>query len=336
MANVTMTPVFFTATLPPTPVPQVTQISTLPVPSPVATEETDASPIEGMTTTQINVRAAPSTVSVSLGMIGIFVKVQITGRDASGSWYQIVYAESQTGEGWIRAEYVQVNDAAAIPLVGLESGSGSKVSGMVIQKVNVRSGPGVGFELLGVLNANDLVFITGQDSGGEWIQIEFASAPDGKGWVTAEFLQADELENVHRIGATIEETPTVIIETPTPAMFARTAAQDGDSMQSPMTKTVFSVTGSRALQVQGDVSALDGDTEDWIQFISREGDVLIQVLCPNDSLRVELWNHKKPVGVYPCGETSLANVVPGSDYFLRLVQNGTGYTSYALHLEVVP
>ena len=192
-----------TATLPSTLSPQAeqaTQISTQTAPAPSAVAESNISPVEGTTTTQVNVRAGPSTASESLGMIGPFVKVQVIGKDASGSWYQIIYAESEAGKGWVRAEFVQVNAPAEIPLVETTSGSGSAVSGLVIQKVNVRNGPGIEYELLGVLNSNDVVFITGKDPSGAWIQIEFANAPDGKGWVTAEFLQMGNIETVPIIG----------------------------------------------------------------------------------------------------------------------------------------
>jgi hypothetical protein len=93
---------------------------------------------------------------------------------------------------------------------------------------------------------------------------------------------------------------------------------------------------SRALQVNGDVSSPDGDAEDWIQFMSQSSVVSIQVTCPNNALNVELWNNGKPVGGFPFGEASVINVQPGDDYFLRLLQNGAGYTMYVLRLEIVP
>ncbi len=332
IAGVTATPDFFTATLPPTQTPQATRPPDLPIPTPGVIEEFNITPIEGMTTTQVNLRAAPSTASTALGTIGIFVNVQVIGRDTSGSWYQILYAESETGKGWVRAEYVQVNPGAEIPLVETTSAPGAAVNGLVTQKVNVRNGPGTTYELLGVLNPNDVVFITGRDPGSQWIQVEFAGAPDGKGWVTAEFLQAGSLENVPLIGTAIEETPTLIVGIPTTI----SAAWDGDTMQSPLAVAAFLTTGPRALQVNGDVSAPDGDAEDWIQFTSQRSAVSIHVTCPQNALRVELWNIGKSTGEFQCGETSLAQVTPDSDYFLRLIQIGNGYTSYVLNLEVIP
>jgi uncharacterized protein YraI len=337
----TATPDFVTATLPFTPIPQAakeTQSSTLPVPMPSAVVESNLSPVEGTTTTQLNVRAGPSTASESLGMIGPFVKVRVLGRDASGSWYQVVYAESETGKGWVRAEYAQVNAPAEIPLVETTAGSGSAVSGLVIQKINVRSGPGTEYELLGVLHSNDVVFITGKNAGGAWIQIEFANAPDGKGWVTAEFLQVENIESVPIIGVAAGETAIPTDAASNPNAVVVSAMQDGDSMQAPLTVAVFSATGSRALQVNGDVSAPDGDAEDWIQFTTAGETVAIEVMCPGNTLRVELWKNEKPVDslLLSCGDKSFVTVASYSSYFLRLSEssaNEPGYTNYILSVE---
>ena len=146
------TPDFVTAVLPYTPIlvltPTIT--STMSVPAENETATPTPSLIEGVTTTQVNVRSEPSTAGETLGMIGIFAKVQIIAKDASGSWYQIVYAESQNGSGWIRAEYVQVDAAAQIQVIEAGAGSGSAVSGLVLQKINVRQGPASSFDSLGV------------------------------------------------------------------------------------------------------------------------------------------------------------------------------------------
>jgi uncharacterized protein YraI len=341
IANVfTATPDFVTATLSFTLTPQTAQTSTLPAPIPSVDEESIASPVEGTTTTQVNVRAGPSTASQSLGMIGPFVKVQVIGRDANGNWYQIIYGESESGKGWVRAEYAQVNVPAEIPLVETTAGSGSVVSGLVIQKINVRSGPSTEYQLLGELNSNDVVSITGKDTGSTWIQIEFANAPDGKGWVTAEFLQIGNIDTVPLIRNASNETATPTNATSAPIAAVTSAIQDGDSMRAPLAVVLFSPTGSRALQLSGDISTLGGDAEDWIQFTTAGKIVAIEVTCPSNSLRGELWKDEKPMDnlFFSCGKRSFVAVAANSRYFLRLSEssaNEAGYTNYILSLESI-
>jgi uncharacterized protein YraI len=340
LADQTATPDFVTAVLPPTPAPIPTS-TVIPSASTLsAIAGPTMIPIEGTTTTQVNVRAEPSTASESVGMIGIFTKIQVTGKDASGSWYQIVYAGSEKGNGWVRAEYVQVDATAEIAVIGAMAGSGSAVSGLVIEKINVRNGPGTTYESLGVLSPNDVVFITGKDPSGAWMKIEFANAPEGTGWVASEFLQVSNTDSLPTIGETqqAEEGSTSIPSAPT-AIFLP-AMEDGDSMQTPLAVALFSSTNSRALQIMGDVSAPDGDTKDWIQFSAVDKVVVIGITCSTIALQVELWRDEVLASTFqlPCGDKQSLTITPNNWYFISLSEpntNETQYTNYTLTLEIL-
>jgi uncharacterized protein YraI len=53
---------------------------------------------------------------------------------------------------------------------------------------NVRRGPDTSFETVGRLDAAQTVTVTGRLESGDWWQIEFEPAPEGKGWVSAEVV----------------------------------------------------------------------------------------------------------------------------------------------------
>ncbi|HET7144717.1 MAG TPA: SH3 domain-containing protein [Anaerolineales bacterium] len=292
-------------------------------------------PIEGTTTTQVNVRAQTSTASDTLGIVGQFAKVQVIGKDASGSWFQIVYADSVTGYGWVRAEYVQMNASAEVPVVGGVGGNGSGVSGLVVQKINVRKGPATTYDSLGVLNPKDVVFITGKDPSGAWMQIEYVNAPDGYGWASLEFLQVDNVDSLPVVGNAGQSTESVATEESN-----LVALQDGDSKDAPLAMAIFSAANARALQLNGDVSAPNGDREDWIQFESYAEIVSIQMICTSNTLDVELWNNEEPLVDFSitCGEKQIVTITPNSMYFIRLTENGSNgfqYTSYHIKLEII-
>lgn len=321
----TATPGFVTSTLPPTKIPPPTYTPLPTTPTAAVTEEVVTASVAGTTSTQLNVRKEPSTASETLGIINQFAAVQVIGKDASGSWFQIVYAESEAGKGWVRAEFVQVSDAAAeILILGSAAGSGSGLSGLVIQKVNVRSGPGINYETLGVLNPNDVIFITGKDPDGEWLQIEYASAADGKGWAAVKYLQVENLDSIPVIGGAAQatETPTGFASTPTVVFIP--AFQDGDSMQAPIIAAVFSAAGTQTLQVNGDVSSPEGDGEDWIQFTPFTKNVIVEAKCSGGALLVELWNNSQPEkDISPaCGENFRISTTPGQVYYLRIQTGG--------------
>ena len=101
-----------TSTLPSTLTPPP---SSTPAP---ATVTSTVPPLEGRTTTQVNVRSDPSTASVSLGIIEPYVKIQVIGKDPSGNWYQIIYPQSNAGRGWVTAQYVELAGKPEVPMIG--------------------------------------------------------------------------------------------------------------------------------------------------------------------------------------------------------------------------
>jgi uncharacterized protein YraI len=296
-------------------------------------------PIEGTTTTQVNVRAETSTASENLGTIAQFSKVQIIGRDASTSWYQIIYTDAAKGTGWIRAEYVQVNAPAEIPVIESGSGSGTGMSGLVIQKINVRSGPGVSYELLGELNPNDVVFITGKDESGTWVQIEFANSADGHGWASLEFLKLENADALPVVGDVNQPSATTAssVEEIAPTSLPLVAVQDDDSMQAPLTKISFSALGARTAQIQGDISSPNGDMEDWVEFTSYNGSIAIQLLCTEKAVQVELWNTGAMAQQFSlaCQEKHLLNVIPKQTYWLRISTADTDVLQYTVYTLVM-
>lgn len=266
-------------------------------------------------------RAEPSTSGAALGILTPFAKVQILAKDSGGNWFQILYAQGPDGTGWIAAQYVQVTAEAGIPILGGAAGSGSAPNGVILQQVNVRSGPGTDFNPLGTLNPNDAITLTGRDANGAWFQIEYAAGPNGKGWVTAAYVKSNENANLPIIGTAGEVvgtgTPTGIPPTATPTLMP--ALEDGDSESSPAVHVTFSPAGSRSLMYTGDISAPQGDAEDWIGFTPYTGQVQMQLDCTGGSVKVELWQNGVPLstwGELNCGETSLVNVTAGTAYTL--------------------
>jgi len=314
-----------TVTLPPTlPMPPTV---TPPPPTPIPS----LPPVAGTTTAQINVRAEPSSGAASLGLLPIFSPVQILGKDAGGNWYQIVYPAGPEGKGWLTAQYVQVEAGVEVPILAGGPGSGSAPNGTVTQQVNVRSGPGTGFNSLGTLNPQDGVTLTGKDSHGAWLQIEFAGGPDGRGWISAAYVQtsvATDLPIVSEAGEVVGTgTPTGIPPTATPTLLP--AADDGDSSSAPAVNVTFAPDGSSGLQYTSDLSTPQGDAEDWVGFTTFLPKVTARLTCAgNGSVRAELWQNGAILPDAPtlaCGEEVLFTLITGQPYLLRLqAVSGTG------------
>lgn len=293
-------------------------------------------------------RAEPSTASTILGVIPADMSVEITGRDPGGNWWQINYAHPQAigGKGWVTAQYVVLPSVREVPIIGgTETDPGHGPVAIVQQQINVRSGPGTDFNSLGTLNPQDLIHLSGKDPNGAWLQIEFAAGPEGKGWVNAAFVQVQGAENIPIIAESGlilgTGTPTGIPATPTPTLVP--AWPDGDSSGSPVESVIFEPNGTQMLIYNGDLSAPQGDREDWIAFRSYIPFVFASLECDgSDSINIEIIENTSALDTYiKCNEQMKRVVVdPNANYLVHLQAVSSTemlqYTNYILTIKTRP
>lgn len=338
----TITPFALTSTLPVSTTPASSE--TPPPPSPPPT----IAPVDGVTSSQVNVRAEPSTAGQVLGIIPADMRVEITGKDPGGSWWQIIYPhpEAADGKGWVTAQYITAGDTSQVPAIGgITTDPDNGIVAVIQQPINVRSGPGTDFNSLGTLNPQDVVSLTGKDPNGAWLQIDFAAGPEGKGWINAAFVQAQGAENLPIIaesGAVVGTgTPTGAPPTPTPTLVP--AREDGDSSSSPIVSVIFEPNGTRSFIYNGDLSSPRGDVEDWIVFKPNDEFVFLSLECRgSSSVEIEILESNLPVNTYiKCGAhmEELA-VNANANYLLHLKSVPSAaaleYTNYILSIRTRP
>jgi uncharacterized protein YraI len=78
--------------------------------------------------------------------------------------------------------------------------------------LNVRSGPGTNYSVLGLLKAGQSAEITGVSPDRQWWQIRFGGAADGRGWLAARYVTAQNTANV----PVVQPPPAPVTPTPTP------------------------------------------------------------------------------------------------------------------------
>ena len=305
-------------------------------------------PVEGITSTQLNVRLEPSTASTVLGIIPANTRIEITGKDPGGNWWQIIYPHPQgiDGKGWVTAQYITTESTPDVPTIGgIEVNPNNGNVAVVQEQINVRSGPGTDFNSLGTLNPQDVVNLTGKDPNGAWLQIEFAAGPEGQGWINAAFVRAQGVENLPIIAESGQivgtGTPTAIPATATPTVIS--AWQDGDSSDSPIASVIFDPTGTQSFMYNGDLSTPRGDPEDWIAFRSYGPFVFASLECiGSDTLEIEIMENNLPADTYiKCGDQRKEiPVQPASNYLIHLqaVASDTNlqYINYILTIKTRP
>ncbi|HUE99345.1 MAG TPA: SH3 domain-containing protein [Anaerolineales bacterium] len=334
----TITPFLITSTLPVTLTSAPSETSAPSPPQPII------APVDGVTSTQINVRAEPSTASSVLGIIPASTRVEITGKDPGENWWQINYPHAQAvdGKGWVTAQYITTAGEPQVPTIGGDEADPDNGNVAIVQQqLNVRSGPGTDFNSLGTLNPQDVVSLIGKDPNGGWLQVDFATGPEGKGWVNAAFVQAQGVENLPIItesGLVVGTgTPTTIPFTPTPTIVP--AREDNDSPDNPLASVTFDPSGIRAFIYNGDVSAPNGDMEDWIQFTPFSEHIFLEISCTGSDLHIELTQSGQLLDQAACATLQIVSVEPDTSVQVHVsafAESSQLYSSYTLKVTTIP
>jgi heat shock protein HslJ len=111
---------------------------------------------------------------------------------------------------WLRT----AGDAIAViavkePIVDLPAPEPKTPTGMVsgAAHLNIRSGPGTNFPVIGVAREGDTATIVGRSQDSRWWVVEAPSLPGGQGWVSANFVSATNADDVPVIPSPPVPTP---------------------------------------------------------------------------------------------------------------------------------
>jgi uncharacterized protein YraI len=137
----------------------------------------------------LNVRSAPSTTGSILLRVNRGEVFPAVGRNGDGTWLQI---NANGTVGWVSASFVVVTNgsASALPVNDSSTGSSATIplTGFTLvanTTVNIRSGPGVRFGVLGRLPQLATAQIAGRNADTSWWQVNYNGIV---GWVSAPFV----------------------------------------------------------------------------------------------------------------------------------------------------
>ena len=241
--------------------------------------------------------------------------------------------------------------------------------GQTIAQLNVRSAPSAESNLLGSIPLATTIQIVGKDPASGWWLIVYPESPTGRGWVTAQFVQAINAQEVPVVigdaqaagnaqGTQVlpgtETTPTIragggAVPSPAPTLALVTAYPDGDSAQSPAVSITLAKASLRSFNYSSDISSPEGDPEDWVQFTldgqsGQQTTIAVTLNCSGSSaLNVELIQNNSLLQGWqdiPCGQPSQLQLFlfAGSPYNLRLYpaqeNNPVNYLAYTVTVQL--
>jgi len=147
------------------------------------------------------------------------------------------------------------------------------VEGQTITQLNVRSASSAESNLLGSIPPATKVQIVGKDPISGWWLIVYPESPTGTGWVTAQFVQVSNTQDIPVISGgagstanggetgnvpTTEADPNIGggsagVASQAPTMVLATALPDGDSPQSPAVSITLSKSSVRLFNYSSDI-----------------------------------------------------------------------------------
>lgn len=153
----------------------------------------DPGPIGTVIAGILTVREGAGPYALALGQLGQGQQVLVTGQNADGSWLQITWAY---GTGWVSGQYISLGGGVPAYVPGAapdgQGGGGlpttidSPSATVNAAYLNMRSGPGAGYTIIGFLTGGDTVAIIGRSEDSSWYQVQTAAGATG--WVSALYL----------------------------------------------------------------------------------------------------------------------------------------------------
>jgi len=143
-----------------------------------------------VTAYRLNVRIGPSRYEPQIGLLSRGQEVTLLGRNTAGTWLEIRLANQRAG--WISARYIRSEVTVdSLPIVGhAPPPPPFEFNGYVLaHRLNVRSGPGLGYRVMGWLDRQQRVRLLGRNASATWLKA--ALAPNYHGWVHAGYIRSE-------------------------------------------------------------------------------------------------------------------------------------------------
>lgn len=187
-----------------------------------------AAPIVVVNTYRLNVRSGPSAGHDILTTVAGGTELPVTMLSGDRKWYQVT---SSIGPGWLHSAYaVPRGDFSRVPRQGLPTNlaSGTNIPAgaphVVVNTayLNIRTGPGVGHNVLTIVKGGTALAVTAIDSGGVWYQVETSA---GTGWLNRTYtVERGNFSRVPRTGGpTVSDAPPIEIPAGAPHLVVNTA-----------------------------------------------------------------------------------------------------------------
>jgi uncharacterized protein YraI len=140
----------------------------------------------------VNIRTGPGVDYDNIGILKEGENAAIIAYNNDSTWWAVRYPNPPLDIGWVSADFVtQTGDVTIVP---------TPIPGAPIlianANLNIRSGPGIEFDKIGLMLIGQRAEVVGVSKDGEWWAIKVPLAQGGRGWVIANFSQVGNAQDV--------------------------------------------------------------------------------------------------------------------------------------------
>jgi uncharacterized protein YraI len=185
----------------PLPTEAPTQLPASPTPASQAKLKLQIISSEG----SVNVRSGPDMYYAVVGQVSSNQVVEPLGVNSDGTWIQFKFNKAPDGVAWIFNSYTNYdrksNQLAEVDNIPTPEISPTppplKAMGTVTVvnpdgKVNIRSGPGAAYPIVGKVNNGDPLKATGTTASGDWVQFQFSdNGQNTTAWIYSSYTDYD-------------------------------------------------------------------------------------------------------------------------------------------------
>lgn len=156
----------------------------------------------------VNIRSGPGMEFKKIGLVREGQIVEAVGIDSGRFWLAIKAPGIDDDQGWVSVDYIvpeELGSLSGLPVLERRSAGGlSSVPApepgapmlTAIYNVNIRSGPGTQHQILGKLVQAQQAEVVGMSADGLWWVIRIKGGENGKGWVAAAYVQAENTKGI--------------------------------------------------------------------------------------------------------------------------------------------
>jgi uncharacterized protein YraI len=209
-----------------------------PVPPTVELVQPQAGDPQATTLTQTYVRTGPGDTYPAYGIAQTSKTARVIGKSEDGQWLFVRVNPQVIGAGyaWAAIAYLQASNIETVPVVAtpdqappvtVEAPPAGAATATALDYVNLRSGPGTNYLIIGTAAPGATGEVTGKSEDGLWWQVKVPTSYyyEGFAWVSTDWVYTANTENVPVVAAPPPPS-TELPTTPPPANACYLVSQD--------------------------------------------------------------------------------------------------------------